>query len=58
MKKYLKQMDVNDLLILVGMGVLAGGLALVSIALAGIVIGGLLLAIGLVGAWRKGGKSA
>lgn len=54
MKKWLQAVDLNDILILLGLGLLATGLALYSIALSAIVSGGLLLAIGLVGAWRKG----
>lgn len=56
MKKWLKQLDRNDTLILAGMSLLAVGLGLYSIPLAFAVIGVLLLAIGLVGAWHKGAK--
>ena len=53
MKKLLEMMDINDRLIVGGMALLAIGLAAASLPLAIGVVGGLLLAIGLVGAWRK-----
>lgn len=54
MRKFLVAIDLNDVLILGGLGLLGYGLAQVSIVIAAQVIGGLLLAIGLIGAWRKG----
>lgn len=47
-------MDRYDALALVGLGILGYGLSRISIALALCVIGGVLLMIGIFGAWRKG----
>jgi len=56
MKRLRGLVDANDLLILAGLGLLGYALATVSWALASGVIGGLLLAVGLLGAWRKGAR--
>lgn len=53
-KRVIGKIDGNDFLILAGMGLLGFGLMQVSLALAAGVTGGLLLAIGLAGSWRKG----
>lgn len=57
MKKWLSKLDINDALILLGIILLAIGLALYSIPLALGVIGTILLSIGLFSAWRKGVKT-
>lgn len=54
MKKRLSAVDFNDILIVAGLILLAVGLSMISIALSISVSGGLLLALGFLGAWRKG----
>lgn len=56
MKKWLNWLDFTDILIIAGLIMLAYGLSIVSLALSISVSGGLLLAIGIFGAWRKGEK--
>ncbi len=58
MKRLRANIDLNDVLIVLGLILLAIGLGMVSWALSAGVMGGLLLAIGLVGALRKGAKGA
>lgn len=51
-------MDRFDVMVLIGLGMLAGGLYLVSPALALIVPGGCVMVLGVVGAWiRANGAS-
>ena len=49
--------DGNDLLVVVGLGMVGAGLWMISVPLALCVVGGLLLVGGLVRAWRKGATS-
>jgi small-conductance mechanosensitive channel len=46
--------DHYDVLAVAGLGILGYGLSRISISLALCVIGGVLLMIGILGAWRKG----
>lgn len=48
--------DRNDLFVAAGLLMLGSGLMLIDLSLALSVIGGLLLAMGLIGAWLKGGR--
>lgn len=48
-------MDRYDLLTLIGLALLAGGLYLVYPPMALIVPGVVLVAVGVIGAWRRGG---
>lgn len=54
MKKWLKSVDSNDILIVLGLMILGGGLAMVSWPLSLGVIGGLLVVFGLIGAFFEG----
>jgi len=56
MKKWLAELDINDVLIFAGLLFLAAGLAMISTALSISVSGCLLLMLGLLGAWRKGAR--
>jgi len=59
MKKLLdviKRIDGNDILILLGLGAAGWSLFRISPELAAGSIGAVLLLIGLIGAWRKGGQ--
>lgn len=49
-------MDRYDMLAILGLGLLGYGLSRFSMSLALCVIGGVLLAIGVLGAWWKGAK--
>ena len=51
--KFIKAIDITDILIVLGLGMVGYGLSLVSLPLAVGVMGGILLLIGLVGAYRK-----
>ena len=46
--------DINDGLVIVGLGMLGAGLGMISVELALCVMGSLLTIGGLVGAWQKG----
>lgn len=46
-------LDARDALALAGLGLLVSGVALISVPLALVVAGGLLLALALLGAWRR-----
>lgn len=48
--------DGYDLLAVIGLGVLGAGLVMVSVPLALVVTGSFLMVVGLLGAWRKGGR--
>ena len=52
----MKRIELDDFLIFIGILLLGAGLAMISIPLALGIIGGLLLVIGLVGAYFKGVK--
>lgn len=56
MKSLWSQLDGNDVLVVLGLTLLGAGLAAYSWRLALGVIGGLLVLIGLAGAWRKGAR--
>ena len=51
--KYIRAIDLADILIIVGLGMVGYGLSQVSVPLAIGVVGGILLVIGLAGAYRK-----
>ena len=51
--KFIKAIDITDILIVLGLGMVGYGLSWVSLPLAIGVMGGILLLIGLVGAYRK-----
>ena len=51
--KFIKAIDITDILIVLGLGMVGYGLSQVSLPLAVGVMGGILLLIGLVGAYRK-----
>lgn len=53
----LKAIDGNDVLVVVGLGMVGAGLWMVSVPLALCVVGTVLLIGGLVGAWQKGATS-
>lgn len=53
MKKIFGWLDFNDFLIIIGLILLAYALSMVSLALSIGISGGILMAIGLLGAWRK-----
>lgn len=50
----IRKVDPYDILAFLGLGLLGYGLQMISVALALCVIGGVLLGVGLLGAWRKG----
>lgn len=54
MRNISKAVDGNDIVALVGLIMLGSGLYQISPALALVVVGGLLLAIGVVGTLRRG----
>jgi hypothetical protein len=54
MRKLLEKIDLNDVNTFLGLSMLGSGLWMISVPLALCVIGGLLFALGVVGALRKG----
>lgn len=55
MRNLMAMIDFNDVLAAIGLGLLGAGLAMWSVPLAMVVVGGVLLAAGVSGALRKGG---
>ena len=51
--RFIRAIDIADILIVLGLGMVGYGLSQVSLPLAVGVMGGILLLIGLVGAYRK-----